>query len=39
MEERSERCSGKKHKGEEKEQWITKTSVLPYLFSFLLVLL
>ena len=36
MEERSERCSGSKHKGEENEQWITKTSVLPHLFSFLL---
>ena len=39
MEERSERCSGNKRKGEENEQWITKTSVLPYLFSFLLDLL
>ena len=36
MEERSERCSGSKRKGEESEQWITKTSVLPHLFSFLL---
>ena len=36
MEERSERCSGSKRKGEENEQWITKTSVLPHLFSFLL---
>ena len=36
MEERSERCSGSKRKGEENEQWITKTSVLPHLFSLLL---
>ena len=39
MEERRERCSGSKRKGEENEQWITKTSVLPHLFSFLLAFL